>query len=240
MGSSLKNNQVCIKNNIIYKMLSDNCIASYGNENGVGIKIFQKGLSFNDFKEVTNSLDTIIINPQESTPYFVIYDCLSTGCIQTSGYIKYKSPSEESYNFMSCYTDNPSFDIGCVKLYRDNSSDQTCDKVKAIAGTYIYDDESDSKSNFKLCYSSKISSKTVFEYITIPFIKNNNGIFLFTNDIINFPNTSEGNSVMVKIDNYSITLKKGKLFLIFFLKKKILKKKTNFKKHYIKINFHII
>jgi len=210
MGSTLKNSQVCIKNDIIYKKLSNSCIASYGNEDGLGIKIFQKGSSFNEFKDVTNSLDSITTNSQETTLYFVIYDCLSSGCIQTSGYVKYKSQSDENYNFMSCYSDLSSYDIGCVKLNEDRSLDQTCNLSKAIAGTYIYDVVSENEAYFKLCYSLNISSKTVFNYITIPFIRKSQGIFLFTNDIINFPNTSEGNKVIVKIDNNAITLKKGK------------------------------
>jgi len=224
-SNKIANNEVCITSEgVIYKMVSSTCTKVYGMTNGTGVKVFQKGESYNNYKDVTGSLDDISKNTDELTPYFVIYDCSQSECTQTSGFVKYKSSTETSYSFMNCFTSiDGSYAIGNVKLNEDKTVDtyNGCTEAKAKSGTYKYKDFKNGVSIFKMCFSPLIETgaserkrenESIYKYLTMYLKENEQNYFLFTNDATQFPNTQSEDKVLVKINSFSGVIEKSKTY----------------------------
>lgn len=211
----------CIKSNKVYKTGTNKCEIIYG-ETGksTGIKIFQIKSktsstigSFNSLEDVTDSLDSISLNGQELTPFFVIYDCRDSGCTQTSGFVKYKVSGSSTYNFMNCFMDTYNMDVnnpmvGCIRLNRDaDTSNAGCNVLKAAYGAYRYTDFNDEgEALFESCISPMIGINLEnYRYVSMKIKKDREGLrFFFNNGYSIFPDISSRDKVMVKMNNYSV------------------------------------
>jgi len=209
-GEVINEGESCINKETIYQYNSNICKKLEDN----GVKVFQKNKNFNSYIDVTDTLDTLSIATNELTPTFVVYDCNSSKCTQSSGYIKYKlsqnsnrkkRQSNADYNFVNCYkhknTDNShAFPfVGCIPFNKDNSKNKACTSTKAKYNTYIYDDSDSDIATLQICFSPKIEEQK-YKYITIDMNKNSDGIFMFTNYDTQFPNTLKDNQILVKVN----------------------------------------
>ena len=170
----------------------------------MGVKIFQKTSdSSSSFIDVTESLDQMTFS--ESNPSFLLYDCSNGSCIQTFGFVKYKSDSEDHFSFINCFRVgdevNPIF-VGCTKMIYD-SGHESC-SAPADKNKFNYDYASDT---FYWCTNVKIDGTDTYKYLSLPM--KNNKMFLFTNGIATFPTTSDNQNVLLKINTNSIALAKG-------------------------------
>ena len=183
-----------------------------------GVKVFQKQGEFNEYKDVTSVLDTVVAIAPEVTPMFVIYDCTSDKCTQTSGFVKYGSTPE----FMNCYTqanlahypEGNIYPFGCVKLYADGG--ENCDytrMAKAVTGSCKFTPATNTFSMYFSPWTSAtnhddadVSNKYVFTYMSM--VVDHDKVVLFKNDQTPFPDTKSGDNVLVKIDGQTAVVSK--------------------------------
>lgn len=219
----MSQNDVCIKNGNIYiKGAASACTKIYGNGGSGtnGVKIFQKGATFNKYSDVTSTLGSVTANEPELTPFFVIYDCSSSsGCSQTSGFVKYGTGGDT--RFMNCYTqkdiDKPTdeevnipYVIGSVIL-NDDSIGTNCNEEKGTTGSCRLNE-----STFTMCSSVKLPNNSK-PYKEISMTIGSEGHFFFTNGDTPFPNTQgDGGKVFLKIDANSAVLSRSKILLLLF------------------------
>lgn len=224
-GSVIGTGEFCIDSSseTIYKK-GLTCEKVYGKDGtataATGIKIFQKTGNYN--KYIEPDLSGVTVNDNEIQPFFVIYDCSSELCSQTSGFIKYKIDGEDEQKFINCYTqtdiktdDNPeeiSSVIGCIPLLQDGKSTPSCtgpdnditanDFIRATYGMYNYDSVEDI---FNMCSNIKEPTPNYkTQYISMKI--GETGQFLFVNGYTPFPNTKTDGNVFVKIGTNYATL----------------------------------
>lgn len=233
--ADLSGEQACIYNAKIYMTVSSKCAVIYGEENkSTGIMVFQKTgtTSFTDYREVTSTLNSITLNAKEYNPFFAVYDCTTSGCIQTAGFVRYKTEStpatdalHSGYEFVTCYTKNNLLTnvIGCVKINEDhtplysNDANWKCNQAKGTSiSTYRYK-ETASGGIFHSCSAPKIGESPYdFKYISINTRKGLDDYFFFENGSTFFPDTDSNTKVFLIVNEYSAVLNKRKS-----LKKKI-------------------
>lgn len=212
-------------------MVTATCTVFYGasgtDASPTGIKIFQKGSDFNKYTEP--DLGSVDANTEELVPFFVIYDCSTTGCTQTSGFVKYKLRTDSTTSkFVNCYTqkdidtsnvesDIPSV-IGCIPLNKDETLGKSgamdckaANVAKATSGTCKFNDAT---GEFNMCIVAKIGAGTApsdYEFKEISVTAGEEGQFFFTNGDTPFPNTVKNGNVFAKINENAVVLNKCKL-----------------------------
>jgi len=93
----------CISNSIIYTNSEENkCVDTYGKNGGTGIKIFQKGTMNYEFTDVTNNLKNLNATTNEINPFFLIYNCTSSGCKHYTSNYKFDISNTIENEFI-CY-----------------------------------------------------------------------------------------------------------------------------------------
>ncbi|MBE6494088.1 MAG: hypothetical protein E7Z84_05730 [Methanosphaera stadtmanae] len=222
-NTKIANGAVCITDtNVIYSYKDNKCSIIES-----GIRVFQKMADLNTYNDVTDSLDSITLSSSEIDPLFILYECSSTSCVQTSGYIKYKLSSAGSkYEFMKCIvpssTDGDDDDfsslVGCSKLIGDSSA-STCDATRVTHSSYYYDETTDPDSPiFYLCMNVKVDNTNTYRYIPFIFSEEEQiKWFSFQNGESTFPNTVVDGDVVVKIMSHSITVASSKNIYFYLL-----------------------
>eukprot|EP00833_Pecoramyces_ruminatium_P007216 jgi/Orpsp1_1/1181248/evm.model.c7180000076438.1 len=239
--------QTCIYNSTIYTSKWNHCVKIYGftTENH-SLKVFQKGLTSTDYVDVTHSLKYIKLNQNEKNPIFLLYDCNSEGCIQTSGYIKYKTAipgskliNNDEFDFVACYEND---DQGCYKLEYMTEEDEKegCSEINSGKIQY-HPHSSHLYANFKICLpimDNSITSNQNYSWEFITFTSNAKVDQFFTLPLIeNDPFLDHGVSLsslsqqyhIMKISNDVYAINKGYLNDGYYLNSGIVEDNNNIK-----------
>lgn len=215
-SNSIDEGNSCIDANgaIYVKGSGSTCTKVYGKEGGAGVKIFQHVVDFNAFKEVTTTLEALdMTDIKDEMPIFLIYECSTSSCRQTSGFVRYKLKENDApVEYMVCKTQRDTdlyvgyTESGVINakfiLDTTTAANADCNVNKAKTGTYRTTSfNGDGIATFDMCFIPMIEGTDTGKerYVSLTLNKNEELQFFYTNGETPFPDTKKGDNVLVKI-----------------------------------------